>query len=375
MGRSGLVSARASPTKTPLHFLYTKYLLPNQSQYLFMQRHNNFSQSRYFIGRVVGFLGLLYLLLGSNYFTTQQSLNTRPQMLLNLIYLEHYDLEVMSVFRLLYHKAIERCLATSSDCHNTPQYKFVIREPREDSKIMTALVLLDMDKHNDILVVSNKSDIVIESLQVATQSQTVDFIYISDATSWIHFYNMIKFLASLPSNKSTCFGCFLGSGEMDFDFYKNPGMHLILHVPVAHHLTLLGVLVSTDLAVQFVKTTQKYLFASKPGPDLSYYASIRRFSSFLATDEWAKANCHYFEHLRVYSDPFMDHPTSHPYISDSLVVGGIENKLGYLVKAAVSHDHSMTGVKNPSASRKNVEKLFRKQRWSIDDKAGAYLSF
>lgn len=73
----------------------------------------------------------------------------------------------------------------------------------------------------------------------------------------------------------------------------------------------------------------------------------------------------------------MDHPTSHPYISDSLVVGGIDNKLGYLVKAAVSHDHSMTGAgaKNPSASRKNLEKLFRKQRWSINDKAGSYLSF
>lgn len=93
---------------------------------------------------------------------------------------------------------------------------------------MTALVLLDMDKHNDILVVSNKSDIVIESLQVSTQRQTADFIYMSDATSWIHLHNMIEYVASLPSNKTTCFGCFLRSGEIDFDFYKNPGMHLIL---------------------------------------------------------------------------------------------------------------------------------------------------
>jgi hypothetical protein len=198
------------------------------------------SRPTYFVYRstYVKAVGLLLFLLGfalnwSILFNSRQSYIDRPH-LLNLIYLEHYNLEIMSVYRLLYHKVMEKCQSTNSastsmeNCQGIPQYKFVIREPRDNSKIMTALVLLDLDKHNDILVVSNRSDIIMESLQAATQSRAADFFYLSDATSWIHFPNMIKFVASLPRNKTACFGCFQGSGEIDFDFYKNPGTHAAL---------------------------------------------------------------------------------------------------------------------------------------------------
>ena len=151
---------------------------------------------------------------------------------LNLIYLEHYDLKMVALFRLLYHKyANQQCQYTvgeqsgSIHCPHSGQYKFIIREPRHDSKIMSGLVLLDIQMNNDILIMSNKTDIVQESLRSAIRSNEIDYIFMSDHTSWIHWPNMLQFVSTLKKqNETRCFGCFTDSGEIDFEFNKNPGI-------------------------------------------------------------------------------------------------------------------------------------------------------
>ena len=76
----------------------------------------------------------------------------------------------------------------------------------------------------------------------------------------------------------------------------------------------------------------------------------------------------------------MDLPLSHPYIADSLVVSGFDTNTGYLVKAAASHDSTLT--RNIFQRRKSVfdegrivEDLYRKQKWSVADTDGSKLDF
>lgn len=204
--------------------------------------------------------------------------------------------------------------------------KFITHEPF--TKASAALLLGEIKKFQDVIVVKNSSDII-QSLLETSISFGFDFTLISTPSAWIEWKNLKSVLKEL--SKEGCFGDFTSTGEIQSQYGNS------------------GFLISKSVAEKFLQDDDLVI-----DNQASFEESQARLSTYLSRN---KINCKSADHLRIYGEPFANLVTSHPYIADGYIVyTGMKDRLDWIVRAA-SHTRYFTGLDD------NLEKLYRSLLW------------